>query len=360
MVNRMVHLLNDAMDHFVPLSVTFELTNRCNEDCKHCYVDLGDVDGQLGTDEVKRILQELRDAGTFFLTFSGGEIFTRKDINELIREARRLGFSLRLFTNATLMKQEHFDLIAEVGVTAVEISVYAGDAETHDGITRIPGSHERTLAAIRKLREMNVHVVLKAPILEDNASAYASVIDFAREVGAEYRFDPTLVARYDLDDQPLCLRMKRADLLNVCTDPELGLAIEPGSGSTPDPDQSLCATARRVALISARGRVYPCSQRFPPAGSLREHSFAEIWSTSPLLLRLRALSAQDLPHCSTCSSNSFCGRCSLDALLEDGDFFGASSWACQLAEVRQEAYEKGGVTMRQNLGQRFGGITDDC
>lgn len=350
----MTKVLGEALRQQVPISVLFELTNRCNEDCKHCYVDLGDVHDELTTAEVVAILEQLRDMGTLFLTFTGGEIFTRKDTLQLVRQARDLGFALRLFSNGTLISAEVADEIARVGVVAVELSLYSMDPVAHDDITRIRGSHAKTLRAAHLLRARGVHTVVKAPIMAGLTREYQQVIAFAREIGAEYRFDPTLVVRYDLDDAPLAHRMNRADLLGICVDPHLGLAVAPQTGETPLADQAICATARRVALVSARGLVYPCSQRFPPAGSLREQSFREIWESSPLLLRLRNITAQDLPTCSGCHNNSFCGRCSLDALFEDGNFFGPNSWACTQAEVRQEAHAKGGNTIAELLKSKFG------
>lgn len=349
-------ILKQAEENLVPLSVLFELTNRCNEDCAHCYVDLGDIEGELTTEEVIDILGQLRAMGTLFLTFTGGEIFTRKDILTLIRHARGLGFALRLFTNGTLVRDEAIEAIAEASVIGVEMSLYAMDAAAHDAVTRIPGSWAKTTLAARRMRAAGIPVVLKAPIMAGISKEYAQVLAFAREIGAEYRFDPTLIVRNDLDDTPVNHRMNRADLLGFCMDPHLGQAVAPGTGHKPDPGQSTCATARRVALISSRGRVYPCSQRFPPAGSLREQSFREIWENSPLLLRLRNITAQDLPVCSGCEQSSFCGRCSLDALFEDGDFFGPNTWRCELGEIRVQAYEKGGTTelemIRAKLQQR--------
>lgn len=346
-------LLDHAAENLVPISILFELTNRCNEDCTHCYVDLGDVRGELTTEEVCDILDQLKAMGTLFLTFTGGEIFTRKDILTLIRRARELGLALRLFTNGTLVGPAAIDLLAEVGVVGVEMSLFAMDAGVHDAVTRIPGSWNKTISAARGLRAAGVPVVLKAPIMAGISDAYTRVVAFAREIGAEYRFDPTLIVRNDLDASPLDHRMQRADLLGFCVDPHLGQAVKPGSGHKPEPGQAICATARRVALISARGQVFPCSQRFPPAGSLREKSFREIWERSPLLMKLRNITAQDLPVCSGCEQNSYCGRCSLDALFEDGDFFGPNTWRCELGEIRVEAYEKGGTTELEKIHARL-------
>ncbi len=356
----MERMMGVAMREQVPLSVLFELTNRCNEDCAHCYVDLGDVEDELSTDEVFRVLGQLQAAGTLFLTFSGGEIFTRRDVLPIVRRARELGFALRLFTNGTLVDDERAAAIAEIGVVAVEMSVYSTDPEKHDAITRIPGSLAKTLAAVRRLRARGVPVCVKSPIFGHMAREYREIIAFAREVGADYRFDPTLVARNDLDDGPLSHRLASADFYDLCHDPELGLAVDPEGLEPKGPGDANCSTARRVALISARGLVYPCSQRFPPAGSLRRQSFEEIWTTSPLLLRLRNLTAQDLPTCRSCSNATFCGRCYLDARQEDGDFWGPSRWSRETAEARLQAFRDGGPTKQDLANRRFGSATPAC
>src|SRR2546423_14621390 len=73
----------------LPLSVHFDLTYRCNERCVHCYLDHEDH-GELSTAECIDALEQLAKAGTLFLTFSGGEIFLRRDLEELLATARRV------------------------------------------------------------------------------------------------------------------------------------------------------------------------------------------------------------------------------------------------------------------------------
>src|SRR2546430_11129090 len=81
----------------LPLSVHFDLTYRCNERCVHCYLDHEDH-GELSTAECIDALEQLAKAGTLFLTFSGGEIFLRRDLEELLATARRLHFYVNFKT----------------------------------------------------------------------------------------------------------------------------------------------------------------------------------------------------------------------------------------------------------------------
>src|SRR5437016_13973140 len=86
----------------IPLNVQLDLTYRCNERCIHCYLDHHDH-GEMSTAEILDLLDQLADAGVFFLTLSGGEIMVRADFFEILERARALTFSVKLKTNAVLI-----------------------------------------------------------------------------------------------------------------------------------------------------------------------------------------------------------------------------------------------------------------
>src|SRR5580698_9638347 len=92
-----------ALELGIPLSVQLDLTYRCNEECIHCYLDHEDH-GEMTTSEIKNLLDQLAEAGVFFLTLSGGEILLRKDFFEILEYARSLLFSVKLKTNAVLIR----------------------------------------------------------------------------------------------------------------------------------------------------------------------------------------------------------------------------------------------------------------
>src|SRR5580692_8633853 len=99
----MSHLVEEmsakALKLGIPLSVQLDLTYRCNERCVHCYLDHEDH-GEMTTSEIKDLLDQLAEAGVFFLTLSGGEILMRKDFFDILEYARALSFYVRLKTNA--------------------------------------------------------------------------------------------------------------------------------------------------------------------------------------------------------------------------------------------------------------------
>src|SRR5579862_6322496 len=108
-----VEMAAKALKLNIPLAVQLDLTYRCNEKCVHCYLDHEDH-GEMNTAEIKHLLDEMAAAGVLLLTLSGGEIFLRKDFFEILEHARALTFSVRLKTNAILVREREAERLAEL------------------------------------------------------------------------------------------------------------------------------------------------------------------------------------------------------------------------------------------------------
>ncbi len=337
-----------------PLSVHFDLTYRCNERCVHCYLDHDDH-GELTTGECLKVMEELARAGTLFLTFSGGEIFLRPDLYEILAEARRLHFDVSLKTNALLVTKERAGRLREFGVRRVQISVYSDIPEIHDAITKVPGSLERTLAAIPLLLEQGLQVKLACPLMRENLLAYRGVMALAEKIGVPYVLDLTITPMMDGNEGPLAHRVPVSSLLPVMQDPILhgckpqpsaeaaramkeypsaiGSAVSSGMESAAYEDLP-CSAGHNSCYISPYGDVYPCVQLPQAAGNLRRERFSDIWYHAPQLEKLRGIRESQLPVCSRCEIRNYCERCPGLALMEGGDLLGAYERACELAEQK--------------------------
>src|SRR5271168_2869031 len=119
----------------VPIAVHMDVTYRCNERCVHCYLDHEDH-GEMTTAEIKGVLDQLAEAGVFFLVLSGGEVFMRTDFFELVEYASSLQFSIRVKTNAFMIGEKEADQLADSTVEAVQVSIYSHRPEVHDAITK--------------------------------------------------------------------------------------------------------------------------------------------------------------------------------------------------------------------------------
>src|SRR5258708_35865504 len=161
-----------ALDLGVPMSVHFDVTYRCNERCVHCELDHDDH-GEMTTDEIRRVLKELADAGTFFLTFSGGEVLMRRDFFELLEYARHLMFNVRIKTNAVMIREPEARRMLGLGVDQVQVSIYSHRPEVHDAITKLPGSLRRSVQPIRFLTQRGLRVTAANLLLTANMPYHA-------------------------------------------------------------------------------------------------------------------------------------------------------------------------------------------
>ncbi len=340
MISQYEQLIRVASRAHIPLSVLYEVTHRCNLGCEHCYLSEGPVGRprptreELSLEEIRRILDQLAEAGTMFLTLSGGEVFLRRDALEIVAHARSRGLSVTVFTTGTLLTPEAATRLADLHPLSVEVSIYSPQPEVHDRVTRIPGSHARSLRALRLLKERGVIIAIKSPLMSLNSGEYHGIVALAEELGAGYGFDPMLVPRRDGNMAPVNLGLDQQQLYNIFSDPVLAKELSQPVKCLPLPGEEICATGRRHCLISPYGDLFPCMVFPVPAGNLREKSFHEIWTGSPLLKDLRTKTVDDLRG----GAKAIGGfRCSALALIENGDFLGPFSRGEEMAEVQAQA-----------------------
>jgi AdoMet-dependent heme synthase len=321
----------------IPLSVQIDVTYRCNERCVHCYLDHEDH-GEMTTAEIKSVLDQLAAAGVFFVIFSGGEVFMRRDFFELLEYARGLMFHIKVKTNAFMIGEEEADRLRELGIHAVQVSVYSHKPEVHDEITKLPQSLKRTLTGIRLLTERGIQVIIANVLMRQTLNDYAGVKALAEELGAEYTIDPTITPMMDGDRAVVALGLRRDDLEDVFRNPELVGNVE--EFCTPPPpvdgdvlDELPCSAGHTAAYISPYGDVFPCVQFPLPSGNVRKQGFLDIWNYSPQLAEVRSITARDLPVCSTCSHVGVCSRCPGLAYME-GNMRGPSQLDCEKSFAR--------------------------
>ena len=145
-------------DRYVSMTMEF----RCNLACVHCMIEgtmdrlepesLGRFEALLAHNAAKR-----RWTG---LILTGAEITLRPDLPQLARRARQMGFEhVRIQTHGMRLAVESYCReLVEAGVDEFFVSVTAADAETHDDITTIKGSFDKTLRGLENLEAFS-HVV---------------------------------------------------------------------------------------------------------------------------------------------------------------------------------------------------------
>jgi AdoMet-dependent heme synthase len=326
-----------ALELGVPIGVQLDLTYRCNERCIHCYLDHHDH-GEMSALEIKDLLDQMADAGVFFLTFSGGEIFMRKDFYDILEHAHEKTFCIKLKTNAILVRRADAQRIGSLGVDSVQVSIYSHREEVHDEITKVRGSLKRSLEGIRLLCEQGIRVIIANALMSKNFTDYREVRVLAAQLGAKYTLDPTITPMMDGDRSILDLNVGAEALKQVFRDASLVGNVEEFCPPPLGPDQNSlnalpCSAGHTACYVSPYGDVYPCVQFPLPCGNLRKTKFIEIWRESPELNEVRSIRLRDLVSCSSCAHGVTCTRCPGLAYLE-GNMRGPSSQDCEKSLVR--------------------------
>jgi len=347
--------MNDrALRAGVPLTVQFDLTYRCNERCVHCYLDHDDH-GEMAAGEIMGVLDQLAEAGVFFLCFSGGEVLMRTDFFRILEYARSLQFCVKIKTNAFMIREKEADRLVELGVQSVQVSIYSHRPAVHDAITELPGSLKRSLAGIRLLCERGMKVVIANVLMRQSVQDYLGVVALAKELGAEYTVDPTITPMMDGDRSILSLGIGQEELRQVFRTPELVGDVEefcaPPAAVDDETLEGLpCSASHTFCYISPYGDVYPCVQFPLPTGNVRRQKFWDIWKFSPQMNEVRSIQSRDLPSCSSCTHLGTCTRCPGLAYME-GNMRGPSTQDCE------KSFARTGIPSANLLAKNAGGQT---
>ncbi len=338
-----ISALDKVRDRNIPLNALIELTHRCNLRCCHCYLPKQREEHELTAAEFKRILDEIADAGTLFLIFSGGEVLLRDDFFEIAAYARKRHFSIRIFTNGTLVSEELADEIKDLSPYAVEISVYGKDSKTHDSITKVSGSFHKSIGAIKLLKQRGIEVVMKTPLMTQNVAQYKEIISMANRLEVKYELNTVISPGLDGSCEPLSYRIGELELSEIFSDTSLNPDIiekhkvidAPGKRE----DIPMCAAGRSAFVVSPVGEISPCAVLRVTFGDVKKQPFSEIWH-SPAAGKIRATKFTDLRTCSQCELSAYCTRCPGMALIEDGDLLGPARFCCEMARVSKSIHER--------------------
>jgi len=345
-------LLTDRMaKRGVPLTAMIEIADRCNEVCVHCYQVQGQK-GEMTTEQLFDVLDELARIGVLFLTISGGEATLRPDFLAIVRRARELGFAVKLYTNGLTMNAELADALAELALQEAQISIYSHRADVHDWVTRVPGSFERTTEAVRLLRARGVAVVVKTPLMSFNSdrSDRDAYVAMAESLGADFQFDPELTGREDDERAPEGFRLSDATLAELFADERLN-AREADAARTTDPapthlgHESICGACSAAVHIEPNGEVRPCTSFTVPLGNATTDGVRAAFESSLVAEGIRGLTWGSTLGCAGCAINGHCHRCHANARREAGDARSPYASACRAARLRYAATIESEVTV---------------
>jgi radical SAM protein with 4Fe4S-binding SPASM domain len=330
-----------------PMQVSIEVTRRCPLECQHCYNNLpmGDQDArnrEMTKEEHFKMLDELVEMGSFWLLYTGGEIFARKDFLEIYTYAKQKGFLITLFTNGTLINERIADYLVEFPPFAIEITLYGRTKETYEALTQIPGSYERCLRGIKLLRERGLPLKLKTVATSINKHEVTAMRQFAEEeLGVEFKFDGLINPRIDCSQSPLAVRLAPEEVVALDMQAPKGEAeyrslIERDLASPPalasHDNVYSCGGGVNSFAVNAFGEMGICVISQQETFDVRTSGLRHAWEHS--LYETRTRKRSRTTKCVECRIQSLCSMCPANGEMENGDRESPVEFLCHVAHLR--------------------------
>jgi len=332
-----------------------ELTERCNNNCIHCCINLeaGDLSAkkrELSIYKVKEILKEAVSLDCLTVRFTGGEPLLRDDFEELYVFARRLGLKVLLFTNATLITPKLADLFSRIPpLEKVEITVYGMKKASYEGVTRVHGSFEAAWRGINLLLEKKIPFIVKGSLLPfnkdeiDEFEKWADTIPWM-DKPPSYSMFFDLRCRHDgrKNDSIKKLRFTPEEGLKVITrqkDKYLEEMKEFCSKFMRPAGNNLfsCGAGCASGCVDAYGMFQPCLslRHAETVYDLKDGSLKDaLINFFPKVREIKAVNPDYLNRCAKCFLKGLCEQCPAKSCLENGTLDTPVEYYCEIAHVQ--------------------------
>lgn len=335
-----------------PVAGTFELTPRCNFNCKMCYVHLTQEEQrsrgrELTADEWIGIGEDAKNAGMIFLLLTGGEPTLRPDFPEIFEQLKKKGLVISINSNGLLLDGALRRLLCENPPSRINITLYGISNETYERQCGLP-AYDRVIENIRVLREAGVDVKINMSVTPDNCTDIQAVHDKAKELGAQIQATPYMFPPIRL--HPECFGQNfRMDPLKAGTliaDNEAANkseerlrkqyeAIKNGRLLEEDTDEDCmgteadgmrCRGGKTAFWIDWDGKLLPCGQMVAPAADVLSLGFDEAWRQ----VRTSAADIRLPMECTVCKLKNICHPCAAMCYCETGRFDGKPEYVCRM------------------------------
>jgi len=261
---------NDGLSS--PLRVSLNITRKCNLRCKHCFSDSGNPDpNELTTEELFNLIDQMKDAGTFFLAIGGGEPLLRDDLFRIIKYARENFIAVSIVTNGLLINKEIAKKFDELNLNTITVSI-DGLEKTHDQV-RGKGNFRKAINKIKILRKYcrTAPLAMRVTINSLNIDEYKELIRLAEKLSLDLiRFTPILLFGRVKDNQDLLINQNEyirflENTQNIKSKIELDLPGKSrikidfsGKDDIVRPGEFGCHCGKEACWITQSGDFYPC------------------------------------------------------------------------------------------------------
>ena len=307
-----------AFAEAIPISGTFELTPRCNFNCRMCYVhlpesEIGRHGRELTAKEWIRIAIEAKEAGTTWLCITGGEPLMHPEFETIWRELTQMGFFITLQTNASLAPRFE-KLFQECPPRACKITLYGSNDQVYKDVCQVEKGFTRADAGIQMLRQMKIPIELVSTVIRQNLNDVENIIQYVGK--NKLRWIPNINVRtagrgVDVDMENLRIRPPK-------TEKPAGQEETGKKKRIMDSDRKPCTYCKDFRLgywIVWNGYMRFCSFMNSPDIPVRDKPFKDCWKE---LVQFQE-NLQWPEECRTCDQKESCARCAALFDIENGN-----------------------------------------
>lgn len=169
-----------------------QLTNNCNLYCKHCYANShGKVSGEyFNFQTAKQLIDNAVSLGIYKIDFTGGEVFVKKWLIDLLKYMDSLPITYSVFTNLTLVKENLVSQIKQLdGLCSIITSLDYFDKNKHNAFRGASYAYDNTMRAIEALNKFDVKVYVNSIVMNDNHEDIRKIIQHFESMGIEVHLD---------------------------------------------------------------------------------------------------------------------------------------------------------------------------
>ncbi len=330
----------------IPLYVVFDITNKCNLKCIHCYSST--QNDELTTSDVYHVIDMLYEAGTGIIDFGGGEPLLRNDIFDILSYSKNVGLYTSISTNGLLLSNDCIKRLKKLEIDHICISLDGAKQETHDYIRNKIGTYEKVITGIKNCVNAGINTQISTVIMKSNINELVDIYNLLKslEVNGWYVYDFIPAGRgRELQNEILDPKKRQqlySQLQDLAVSTDMSIKPYPYSitiNSACEKDTYFyqkygrltdlfkgCLAARWVCHISSNGDLHPCYLLPQKLGNLKQDTFRDIWFDNSNLV-LKELRDRTLlkGNCGMCRYRDVCGGCRARAFWKTDDYLESDS-----------------------------------
>lgn len=350
------YVLKKATAKRVPVSGTFELTSRCNFNCRMCYIRMTDEEqmrygSELTTEEWLSVGRQAVKAGMVYLLLTGGEPMIRPDFTKIYTEMIQMGVMISVNTNASCITPEIIDCFKKHPPEAVNVTLYGSSEDTYRNLCGNSAGYSKALRGVCLLQEARIRVNLNTTFTKLNLHSMDGLIAFAKDRKLHIRTAAYVFpkVRNGMEEQTVSLSPEehgeaaaRFDSMTLTEEQLLAKRIrilkclnaDLPADMIPQSKNPSCMAGRGSFWVCWDGRIYPCGMLPDNRFNVKETDFSVCWDAI----------SERIPHlllpseCSVCRYSALCPICAALTQSLNGDTSVVPREMCRYIEAYSHAF----------------------